>query len=367
MSIINNDEIDLIELFRTIWRGRKIIFYSVGICFFIGLVIGFTSPKIYTSSATLLPSADKKGAAGLGGLNSLAGLAGVNLGSMLGQDGAGIPVALYPKVVKSIPYLRELMHEKLEWEKYPQPMSIYEVACLKNKETSVGSIVMKYTLKLPWTIYHSLSDSPDNSEKKGEDDSLNVSDHLISLTTQELSAIAMLSKAIEVDPDKKSDLVLLKVEMKEPLLSAQLADKAVKLLQRYIIDYKTKQSREKLNFVEDRMMEAKQDYETSRNKLFYYQDVHRYMIDERVNFEYQNLMDAYEMSSSIYKGLAQQLEQAKITVKEETPVFSVLEPVVVPQLPSAPRKILILAVSIFLGGFLGVIFLLFRTHLKFVG
>jgi hypothetical protein len=32
----------------------------------------------------------------------------------------------------------------------------------------------------------------------------------------------------------------------------------------------------------------------------------------------------------VYSGLAQQLEQARIKVKEDTPVFSVLKPVTVP-------------------------------------
>lgn len=58
--IIKDDEIDLIALIKTIWDGRKTIYYSVGVCVFIGLLIAFLSPAKYTASATLLPSTQDK-------------------------------------------------------------------------------------------------------------------------------------------------------------------------------------------------------------------------------------------------------------------------------------------------------------------
>jgi len=43
--IFQNDEIDLIEVFKKIWNGRKIIYKSMAICFAIGMVIAFGTPK----------------------------------------------------------------------------------------------------------------------------------------------------------------------------------------------------------------------------------------------------------------------------------------------------------------------------------
>ena len=59
-QIIKDDELDLIALIKTIWNGRKTVYYSVGICVFIGLLIAFLSPAKYTASATLLPSSENK-------------------------------------------------------------------------------------------------------------------------------------------------------------------------------------------------------------------------------------------------------------------------------------------------------------------
>lgn len=348
-KIIKDDEIDLVALVKTIWAGRNIICYSVIFCVVIGLIIAFTSPQKYNASATLIPSVENKSGS-LGGLGSLAGLAGVNLGNMLG-DASGIPTELYPQVVGSVPYLMDLMHEKLKWEKYDQSMSIIEKMTLE-REDRKESLILKYTVKLPWTIKDLFSKERDEflAEIKATD-----SVGYIQLTLEEQEVIGLLKEAIQVENDKKSSLIILNVEMNEPLLTAQLADKAVALLQKKVIAYKTQQSVEKLQFIEDRYNEVKKEYETSRLNLMYYRDVHRNLVDERVDNTYQELNDKYDMASTIFKGLAQQLEQARITVKEETPVFSVLEPVVVPKNPSAPKKSIIMAVSIFLGLFLGVI------------
>jgi LPS O-antigen subunit length determinant protein (WzzB/FepE family) len=122
--IIQDDEIDLIALVKTIWNGRKTIYYSVGVAVLLGLIIAFASPKKYTASATLLPSAENAENR-LGGLGALAGMAGFNLNSMFGQT-TGIPAEIYPKVVSSFPFQEELVHQKFNFEDYDHPVSIYD-------------------------------------------------------------------------------------------------------------------------------------------------------------------------------------------------------------------------------------------------
>lgn len=60
------------------------------------------------------------------------------------------------------------------------------------------------------------------------------------------------------------------------------------------------------------------------------------------------------MAIQVYQSLAEQKEQAEIAVKKDTPAFSVIEPVKVPIEKSAPKRSLIMVVSIFMGGFLGI-------------
>lgn len=361
LAIIKGDEIDLMALVRTIWAGRRIVLYSVIGCLFIGLIIAFTSPKKYTASATLLPSVEKKGG-NLGNLSALAGMAGINIGGMVG-DASGIPAELYPQVVGSVPYLMELMHEKLQWKKFKEPLSVYEEIERDSVPTRF-SIVKKYTIGLPGTIKNFIFSG------KGDDGLISTQatesgdKGYYILDSKEGAAIGRLKAAIKVTHEPKSGLISLSVTMNEPLLTAQLADKAVKLLQRHVIEYKTKQSSENLKFIEERFVEAMVNYENAQRSFFGYKDAHRNIVAERMDVEYQRLSDAYDIASSIYKGLAQQKEQAKITVKEETPVFAVLEPVLMPKEKSSPKRGMIIAVSLLLGGMMGVMIVLGNNFYK---
>jgi len=346
--IIKDDEIDLVQLVKTIWAGRKIIIYSIIACTLIGLVIAFTSPVKYSATATLLPSSDKK-TSNLGGLGALAGMAGINIGSMMG-DASGIPADLYPQIVNSYPFQKELIYKKFTFEKFPEQKTLFETANIKTSP-SIFSTILKYTIKLPWTIKEAIfaKNSPITSPIASED-----ATKIIYLSKEEKKALELTNNSTTVTVDKKSELVNVEVEMSEALLSAQMADAVIEQLQQYIINYKTSQVRENLNFVQSRYDEKKAEYEKARLQFFDYKDSHRNQVAERADIEFQQLSDNYEITSAVIKGLAQQLEQAKITVKEETPVFTVIEPVQVPLEKSAPKKSLILAVSIFLGGFLGI-------------
>lgn len=344
--IIKNDDIDLVALVKTIWDGRKTIFYAVGVCLLIGLVFAFASPAKYTASATLLPSAEKK-ASSLGGLGALAGMAGINIGSMMGES-SGIPAEIYPQVVNSYPFLNEFIHQKFNFEKYPQPISIYDYV-VADTIASIGSSIKKYTIGLPWTLKNAIFASV-----KVDKDTVSMDYGVLNLSEEELQVLGAVKNIFKIDVEKKTDLINISVEVKEPVLAAQYVQKVVVLLQQYIIEYKTQQARENLDFVQQRFNEKKTEYEEAQTALFNYKDNHRNIVSERVNLEYQSLNDTYDIASTVYKGLAQQLEQAKIAVKEETPVFTVLEPAKVPDEKSAPKKKIILVLSVFLGGLIGI-------------
>ena len=68
----------------------------------------------------------------------------------------------------------------------------------------------------------------------------------------------------------------------------------------------------------------------------------------------EQLQNEYQLAFEVYSELAKQLEQSMIKVKEDTPLFSVIEEVIVPIEKSKPNRKLILIVWIFLGVILGI-------------
>lgn len=352
--IIQNDEIDLIQLFKTIWAGRKIIYLSVALFFILGIIVAIISPVKYKASATLLPSSEKK-SGGLGGLSSLAGLAGINLAGL--TDASGIDPALYPQIVESTPFKRELIRQKFDFEGFVEPLSYLEVVSKKEPE-SFFSLLLKYTIKLPFTIKDALSSKPITNKVGEKKYAVAVEE----LTNEEQQALEKVSKIVKIAVDSKGGLVTVDVELGQATLTAEVTAKVVEMLQCYVIDYKTKQVSDKLVFVEKSYQEKRFNFEMAQKAFFNYRDQNRNIVSERVNIDYQRLSDAYDLSSSVYKGVAQQYEQVKLQVKEETPVFSVIEPVLVPMEKSSPKYLLIILISIFLGIFFGMLGVVVVTY-----
>jgi hypothetical protein len=61
------------------------------------------------------------------------------------------------------------------------------------------------------------------------------------------------------------------------------------LLQKYIIEYKTRQATQNLEFIEARLKEKKAEFETAREAFFEYRDRNRNIIEDLTNIRYQEL------------------------------------------------------------------------------
>src|SRR6056297_1037144 len=93
---VDSDEIDLIALAKTLWDNRRTIFRIVVIFTSLGLLIALFSKNEYTASTTMVPQTSNP-TAKIGGLSSLASLAGFNLD--MGAAGYDISPVLYPQII----------------------------------------------------------------------------------------------------------------------------------------------------------------------------------------------------------------------------------------------------------------------------
>lgn len=341
-SIFKNGEVDIISLLKGIWSQRRFIWLTIGLFFIFGLVIAFASPIKFRATAVLLPHNESR--TNLDQLGGLASLAGINLSSIFGEP-SGIKPDLYPKIVSSFPFLKELADVEYIFIEEIDPISLYEKR-MKDSTQSVISVILKYTVGLPAM----LKKTPDSEVSKRQE----VQKGVVFLSKREQAFYADFLKSLSVDYDTKTGLVTLNVLEEEPYLSAQIANSAVNLLQEYIIRYQTGFIQSNLDFIEERYEEKKSEFEQAQRALFAYRDMYRNQVAERVDSRYQELIDSYNLSQSVYMGLAQQLEQTRIAVKKESLAFSIVEPVKVPVRKSYPRRSLVMIIFLFMGGFVGV-------------
>ena len=342
VSQVEEDEIDLIAIAKTLWEGRKTIVKTTLIFMGIGLFVAIFSEKEYTASTTFVPqTSDSKIGGNLGGLASLAG---INLGGM--NSGSEISPSLYPQIINSIPFQLEMLQtpltigdqkEKITFEEY------YE----KHYRPSVLGYIKKYTIGL---FLKALKGEPKNLV-------LNEGNQpkLLSITQEEYKLFERLEEQLVLEVNLDDGFVTISGNMPEAIASAELTLKAQELLQQYVINFKIKKSEEQLKFIQDRYAEKEQEFKSIQNKLAVYRDRNRNVNSAIAQTILEKLQSEYDLAYGVYSELAKQLETRQIQVKEETPVFTVLKPVVIPVEKSKPKRFIILIIWSFLGSFSGIL------------
>jgi uncharacterized protein involved in exopolysaccharide biosynthesis len=347
-NAVAEDEIDLIDLAKTVWGGRKFIIKTVLIFLLLGFVIAIFSEKEYTSSSTMVPQLSSSKSK-LSGLSSLAAMAGFNLD--MNMEKSELSPYIYPQIVQSVPFQLELMEAPFKFEGIDQPVSIYEYY-MEYAKPNVISLVMKYTVGLPFLLLKAIKPAKPDVLPALASDSLLFTP--ITLTEDQESIRKMLADRVTLETNDKEGYVVLKTVSHDPKVAAQVAHKAQELLQKYITEFKIKKATAQLNFINERYAEKKKEFEKAQTNLAAFVDRNKNVTSAMARMEQDRLQNEYKLAFEVYSQLAQQLEQAQIQVKEDTPVFSIIKPVTVPIEKSKPNRPMILVIWTFLGGIIAV-------------
>jgi len=337
-NIDEEDELDLIGIAKTLWNGRKTLFISVGVGFVIGLLMAISAPKEYTVSTVMVPQSGTDMSKSQ--LSGLASMAGINIGMAQSND---LSPVLYPKIVNSIPFKLELMNTPIHFSDVDKPVSIYDYY-INNKKTSILGSIKKYTLGLPGVILGSI-------RKKTKELILpkDIENKPIQLSKDQYQIKLMLDEKISLSVDKKEGYLTLTSNMPEALAAAEIAQKAQELLQREIIKFKVEKSQADLNFIQERFNVARGEAEGYQVNMAVNTDRYKNLTSSLPQVTTARIQTKYNISNGVYQELAKQLEQAKIQVKKDTPVFTIIEPVTIPTERSKPKRSIILIVWTFLG------------------
>jgi LPS O-antigen subunit length determinant protein (WzzB/FepE family) len=347
---INEDEIDLIALIKSLWLGKKIILkISLGFAF-LGILVALSSPVVFTASSTFLPQSSQSG--GSSSLSGVASLVGINLGGNI--SGNEIPPSIYPQITESVPYKRAILEIPLNINQ-SEPDVLLKDYLLNKKETSFN-LIKKYTIMLPFTILSAIKGKP-----KGNDKVLK-SEMSVSLEEEEL--FEKLSDVLSLSVNAKEGFVNLSASMEDPLICAIVAKGAQEILQKSVIDYKIKSASELLTFNQKQLDLKKIEFDSLQNKLALFKDSNLNIIDSRFENRLSGMEAEFGIVNAVYQELSKQLEQSKLQVSRDTPVFSVIKPVTIPNIRSAPKRSLMVLIYTFLGFVLGCGFVLTKDPLS---
>lgn len=336
--------IDIMAMVRSLWDGRKTIIIVTAVFIVLGLVAALTMKRTYTVQSTMVPQMSSRSNSSLG---SLAALAGVDLG--MANNTADLSPLIYPQIVNSVPFRKELLYTPLHYAKADTAVSMFTYR-KEYVKPSVMSYVLKYTIGLPGVIMSAIrGEKPEITLPSGEADN---APKPILLTKDEEKFMKILAQNVTLSVDKKEGYITLSVTGSEPIQTAELAMAAQTLLQKEVTRFRTEKAQDNLDYIQARYDESKAEAESYQNQLATVRDRSQQMSSSRARIEQERIQMKYNVASSIYSEMAKQLEQAKMQVKRDTPILTVVQPVTVPAKPSNSRaKTLI--VWTFLGFVLG--------------
>jgi uncharacterized protein involved in exopolysaccharide biosynthesis len=342
MKKLNEDKVDWINVIKAINNRRKNIIISVFFFTIIGILVAVNLEEVYTSRVVFVSQSNMTTR---GNLGNLASIAGMNLGNM--NTTSEIPVGLYPKIAQSITFRKELIKTPIKFSDIDSLVN-YQDYYENIYSPSNLSLLKKYTIGLPKLILSSLRPNQDVSfdeiNPQSED-----KDAMLSLTQSEFNQFKRLSGQLSVQPNEKDGYIELQFSMPDPIASAEMALKALTLLQNEVIAYKVNTAKEQLSFTESRLLEKKTEFEQIQNKLSEFRDRNLNLTSAAAAAELQRIEAEYNLILTLYQDLARQVEMSKLQVKKDTPIFTIIEPVSIPFQRSAPNKPFVVIVFFILG------------------
>ena len=341
------DSIDIIALLQSIWTGKKLILKTVLVFMILGLFVAVFSQNEYTASTTIVPqsSSEKPG----GSIGGLAALAGINLGSV-GQQ-SSISPTLYPQILTNISFQKELLETLITIEGQDKKIT-YKEYYTNVYSPSVLSSIKKYTIGLPGVLIGLLKSDKTSNEKPKNNDSLPQ------ITEDDKKLIELLLEQLSMEVNDKDGYISLSTTMPEARAAAELTQKAQELLEQYVIDFKIEKSSSELDFIKNRYQEKEEEFQKIQQKLALYTDRNQNVNSARAKMELMLLQSEYDLAYGVYSELAKQLETQELKVKEDTPIFTILQPVFVPLEKTGPKRSLILIIYTFLGFVLSIGYIL---------
>ena len=339
--------IDIGKIFTVIKKNKWTILIVTMISAILGIFIAINIPNEYSSQVQILPELESKDAGGgLSKFKSLAGLAGVDLGSLSSTE--AVRPDLYPNILQSTPFLMDVMSMKVFASKYKRSLKMSEFLEGNPKKGLLTRIF---------------------GESKDEEDKdiplinpKNIPFETIRLNEKQDLLIKDLQKRIGATLDKKTGVISIAVKMQDPVIAATIVRYAQDYLTNYVVKYRTEKTLQDIKFLEDRLSEAKRRYNNALYSYSSYQDRNKSLFLNIAKDEGKKMQYEVDLSYNLYSELSKQLEEAKIKVHRETPIFKVLEPAQIPVKKSEPKRSVMVIGFAFLGLILSMLFVLTRNY-----
>ena len=316
---------DLKYFFSVVWSNRRTFFIALPIIFVLSAVYIFFQPRYYKTTVSLAPETEGVGS-GISSLASLAGSFGFNLGGI--ENGDAISPELYPDVFMSNDFLVGLLGVPVETEEGDVKADYY-------------TYLRKHQKSAPWSpairaIKRAMMPKKKSSPQIGGDGKEVINPFC--LTEEQFATLELIKSNIVCAVDKNTGVITLTVKDQDRKVCAQMGDAAMRLLQDFIVSYRTNKAHANVLYYEGLEKEAQKEYEDAVAAYARYADSHQNTILQSAISQRDALENDMQMKLTTLTAIQQQRQNAQARERESTPVFTTLERASMPVKPAGPKR-----------------------------
>lgn len=291
-------EHDISALIKTLWRRKLFIFFTSALFSIIGIFYALSLPDVYSSEALLTPVSESSGLQIPGQLGGLAALAGVNVGSLSGDGKTDVALA----ILKSRDFLTRFIerHDLL-----------IPLMAAKQWDRSSNSIVIDEK------IYD------DKNDKWVRE----VNPPYVSKPSL-LEAYQALDEILDVKTDQLTNLTTVRVTHVSPTTAQQIVNNLIKDLNSEMREQERSEATHSINYLNDQL----------KNTIL------------------------SEVKTMLYSLIEEQTKALMLTNVREEYIFKIIDPAIIEEEKSGPKRAFIVILFTLLGGFLSTAFVLFSNR-----
>ena len=303
----NEDEIDLLELARTIWKGKKLIIWIAVIVTLATAAYSLSLTNIYTAQAVLKPVSSKDGG---GRISSLAS----QFGGLANMAGIGMPSA--SSAAELVSLLKSNVLKKNMIEKYNLLPVLFPKQWDEEKKawkkTSGG-----FSLN-PLALISKLRPTDPSAPKKDPG------------APDMWDGIRALDGYVSINYNLKEDVITITVNYHDPEMAASIANDFIISLNDYMSSEAKRIANINKEYLEKQLRETNDSF----------------------------------IQQKIYNLIADKIEITMMAEVKEDFAFKILDPPMAPDQKSKPKRAQMVVIAFVVSLFLGVFVVLFREYLK---
>ena len=296
-----DDEIDLKELFLVLWNGKLVITLITGFAAVCTVLYALSIPNIYESKALLAPKGES-GSGGLAGLarqyGGLASLAGINIG---GGGGESSKSMIAQQKMQSLDFFTRHLYEE----------TVLDLMAVDHWEAASGKLVI----------------DPDVFDVKSQTWLREASYPRQAKPSAQEAHKAFLG-VLALSEDKKTSLVTIAIKHQSPVVAQAWVELIISAVTEELRGSDVEEAQGSIAFLEQ---------QRTQTSLVSLDEVFAQLIEEQTKTI---------MLANVSKDY----------------VFNVIDPAVIPELKSEPKRALICILGTLFGGLLGVLLVLVRHY-----